>query len=234
MRTLEITTKIGCINQCPYCPQDILIKNYIGNLLMNLDGFKIILKNTPNNVVIDFTGFCEPFLNPFASSMMWYAIKEGFDIMLITTLTGFKIRDAEILKGMRFKHVLIHEFEGVVIDDHFEYKVSLLKSSILTERFERFKLPKENQYSRASNLWEIKSRNGNFKCGWSGREFYRNVVLPNGDVYLCCMDYALKQKIGNLFTTNYNDLNRQDIIDKTMNDESEIICRSCEIAKYEN
>ena len=30
-----------------------------------------------------------------------------------------------------------------------------------------------------------------------------NVVLPNGDVALCCMDYALKHIIGNLLKTDY-------------------------------
>lgn len=34
--------------------------------------------------------------------------------------------------------------------------------------------------------------------------FYdRNVLLPNGDVVLCCMDYNLKHVIGNLLTQNY-------------------------------
>ena len=34
--------------------------------------------------------------------------------------------------------------------------------------------------------------------------FYdHNVVLPNGDVVLCCMDYSLKHKVGNLLTGDY-------------------------------
>jgi hypothetical protein len=34
--------------------------------------------------------------------------------------------------------------------------------------------------------------------------FYdQNVVLPNGDVVLCCMDYGMKNVIGNLLTGNY-------------------------------
>jgi hypothetical protein len=234
MRTLEITTKIRCINYCVYCPQDILIKNYSGNIFMSLDQFKVILSNTPKDVVIDFTGFCEPFLNKLASQMMYYSVNEGYEIQLITTLTGFREKDAEILKGIKFKHVLIHEFEGLIIDKNFEDKVKLLKDSVLTDRFERFNLPAENRFSRAGNLWDIKSRKGEFECGWSGREFYRNVVLPSGDVYLCCMDYSLKNKLGNLFLMNYNELNRQDIIDKTLIEDSEIICRQCEIAKYEN
>ena len=34
--------------------------------------------------------------------------------------------------------------------------------------------------------------------------FYdQNVVLPNGDVLLCCMDYAMKHRIGNLIEGDY-------------------------------
>jgi hypothetical protein len=37
--------------------------------------------------------------------------------------------------------------------------------------------------------------------------FYdQNVCLPNGDVVLCCMDYALKHKIGNLLEQDYYDM----------------------------
>jgi organic radical activating enzyme len=35
---------------------------------------------------------------------------------------------------------------------------------------------------------------------------YHNVLLPNGDVVLCCMDYNLDHILGNLFTQEYNDI----------------------------
>lgn len=39
-------------------------------------------------------------------------------------------------------------------------------------------------------------------CGCD-EELYHNVVLPNGDVSLCCMDYSLSQIIGNLYEQEY-------------------------------
>ncbi len=37
--------------------------------------------------------------------------------------------------------------------------------------------------------------------------FYdQNVLLPNGDVVLCCMDYSIKHKIGNLLEQEYYDI----------------------------
>lgn len=35
---------------------------------------------------------------------------------------------------------------------------------------------------------------------------YHNVLLPNGDVSLCCMDYNLEEILGNLFTQTYEEI----------------------------
>ena len=57
--------------------------------------------------------------------------------------------------------------------------------------------------------------------------------MPNGDMYLCCMDYGLKQKIGNLLESNYLDIvsiknkNLSDIVDKMSSENDDIICRQC-------
>jgi hypothetical protein len=65
--------------------------------------------------------------------------------------------------------------------------------------------------------------------------FYdRNVLLPNGDVVLCCMDYNLKHIIGNLLTQTYEEIFQGkpllDLIE--MNEEPKFskcsICKSCE------
>lgn len=37
-------------------------------------------------------------------------------------------------------------------------------------------------------------------------DLYHNVLLPNGEVSLCCMDYDLEHIIGNLWTQDYDDL----------------------------
>ncbi len=75
-------------------------------------------------------------------------------------------------------------------------------------------------YSRAGNLIgerilkpELKDQNflsvdhGNkiMTCGCDER-LYHNVMLPNGDVSLCCMDYGIEEITGNLFTQDYNDV----------------------------
>ena len=42
-------------------------------------------------------------------------------------------------------------------------------------------------------------------CGCD-EDLYHNVLLPNGDVSLCCMDYGLNHILGNLYTQNYDDI----------------------------
>lgn len=59
-------------------------------------------------------------------------------------------------------------------------------------------------------------------CGCDER-LYHNVMLPNGDVSLCCMDYGLEEITGNLFEQEYNDV---------IPDPYEVfkLCRQCENA----
>jgi hypothetical protein len=74
-----------------------------------------------------------------------------------------------------------------------------------------------------------------FSLTCASTPFYdRNVLLPNGDVVLCCMDYNLKHVIGNLLEQTYDEvmqgnklaeivkMNEADGFDKCS------ICKSCE------
>ena len=68
--------------------------------------------------------------------------------------------------------------------------------------------------------------------------FYdHNVILPNGDVVLCCMDYSLKHIIGNLLRDNYDDLYISNELIKIMKENKKVthskcsICKSCDNAK---
>ena len=64
--------------------------------------------------------------------------------------------------------------------------------------------------------------------------FDRNVLLPNGDVVLCCMDYNLKHIIGNLLIQKYDDImNGEKLAEIIKWNEADgfnkcSICKSCE------
>ena len=227
MKTLEITTKIGCVNACSYCPQDKLLKAYRGNRLLSYDGFKLLLNNVPKDVRIDFSGFCEPFLNGECSEMIKYSIELGYKTVLYTTFVGFSVKDIVTLKGLGFEEVVFHIFDGVGFNlNKFNQDISFFRDYVQDGRV--VKLGKGEKMSRAGNVWGRSAIYGKFRCGVSDKSFDCNVVLPNGDVYLCCMDYGLKHKLGNLFETSYDDLNRSDIKAMSNTTKSNCICRKCE------
>lgn len=75
--------------------------------------------------------------------------------------------------------------------------------------------------SRAGNLFKTERKKGCLiKCGVNNYD--NNVMMPNGDVYICCMDYSLKHKIGNLLETPFHNLNRNPPYE---------LCRYCEFSK---
>lgn len=99
--------------------------------------------------------------------------------------------------------------------------------------------PVYDMWSRAGNLvgemimkpelldrkaeWKI-ADHGNKKmtCGCL-EKMYHNVMLPNGDVSLCCMDYGLKHILGNLYEQSYEEIVPE-------NNQCFELCRLCENA----
>jgi len=99
--------------------------------------------------------------------------------------------------------------------------------------------PSEMQ-SRAGNLKNMKNKFerklGPLSCNMTSKEDLKdmlngNVLLPNGDVSLCCMDYGLQNILGNLLKCNYDELFHTDafkkIREKMKAQDSDIICRNC-------
>jgi hypothetical protein len=99
------------------------------------------------------------------------------------------------------------------------------------------------------NLFKVGDQPVNHLVRWSSpiscasTPFYdHNVLLPNGNIALCCMDYGLKHIIGNLFEVDYYDLFASPVIagvraanmsiDKPRKDCS--LCTSCDnVIRYE-
>jgi len=75
----------------------------------------------------------------------------------------------------------------------------------------------------------------NFSLTCASTPFYdKNVLLPNGDVVLCCMDYSLSNIVGNLLEQNYLEMfqNLEFLNLVKINESNEFnkcsICKSCE------
>lgn len=244
---LEITTHIGCPVNCMDCPQAKLLYHYQGRKDLDLDDYKKAIDKVPPGTRIDFSGMCEPFANPHCTDMILYAAQKGFLLALYTTLQGATKDDWERLRGVRYEVVTIHlpDKNG---RSHFK---------ITDEYLELLGLWETNNYSCHGEIDDrvypfLKQRNlitfmhdraGNVECRphrsidpmvgltciTSGKAMNHNVLLPNGQVLMCCMDYGMTGVFGNLFEQEYNEVLYSPTacaMRQTLN-QGESICRHC-------
>lgn len=234
---LEITTYIGCKVLCKYCPQGKLIKAYKSNKkLMTFDDFKKILENVDSKKTrLIFAGFSEIFLNKYAVDMLIYAYKKGFETDVYTTTVGLtKNKIMKLAKeNVKLRFVAFHVFDSKVnpINDSFYKKADLFKNNITVKAVKLIKVT--DVFSRAGTLFKVNKSKEKIFCL---RNFvYQNVVLPNGDLVLCCHDYLLRHKLGNLFLQHYSGKDiakkREEILNLMQDKNSEIACRYCDNGK---
>jgi radical SAM protein with 4Fe4S-binding SPASM domain len=248
---LEITTKIGCKLACKFCPQKTLVTNYSdkSNTLLDFDNYKKFLETVPTSVDIHFSGFSEPFLNTETPNMIKYAIEKGHVVHLYSTLVGLDEYGVEILKQYKpfFTRIHIADQKAMKVADEkwIQHHDLFLKTGItgsymamgevtetiaeyLNNKNIRYEIP--NMLSRGGNL-DLNQNyiSGNLICGMD--RWHQNVILPNGDVYTCCMDYGLTMPIGNLLKDHYSEIwNKAELYKHNINPPKESICRKCEWA----
>ncbi|MGE4384466.1 MAG: hypothetical protein AB7E39_01185 [Endomicrobiaceae bacterium] len=237
-KNLEITTHIGCKVLCKYCPQSKIVEAY-GKLksknVMTLSDFKKILSNVDNkDTKLIFAGFSECFLNKDSVDMIIHAWRQGFKIDIFTTTVG--LTKTKILKmknaGVCFYAAAFHLFKSdrFFNKDKFYKIAKFFQDNIETRVFKIVEVRKI--VSRAGALFKISEKNGKIIC--LNNFVYQNVVLPNGDLVLCCNDFALKHKLGNLFEDKYSsnklENERKKILDLMKVEKSDMACRFCEMA----
>lgn len=259
--SIGITTRIGCAVACEYCPQKVFLSSYrargaVENML-TLNSFKKFLHKIPKIVQINFAGFAEPFLNPECSAMIQYANEQGYDTEVYTTLIGVtdKIID-EIFNKTRFVvHLPDEENKTNIIIDS-AYINSLKRILSLNKQDKRIKcisapmgvnaklsdlIPDDIEIqtgvsSRAGNLENIHDWNttGSVTCERTYNRLDRNILLPNGDVVLCCNDWSLKNILGNLKEKSWAELLVGEVAESIREDmrlgTKGLICHSCDFA----
>lgn len=273
MATLEITTKIGCRNNCTYCPQDRLIaafsrksdRAYLaraksnGVFQMGFDVFARCIDKVPAAVDIHFTGMCEPWLNPDCTRMLLHAHNRGHRIAASSTLVGMTIEDIHALSAVPFKIFWLHlpsadGLEAIRVDADYLKRLERMLASPIAIRchFHGQSLhPALKSLSDYVHRQTLSTRSGNAKAadGRPGgrrnkgritcaRNLRCNVLLPSGEVVLCCNDYGMDHVLGNLLTDDYADLHRGEEFQRVkqgLEDPSmEILCRYCDVDVVEN
>lgn len=212
---IEVTTQIGCPVQCArFCPQEVTAAKYFsdsGNApyaKLSLENFRIMLATVPKSVQIVFSGFCEPFANPECIDLIEYAHNEGYTMRLYTTLYGATTSDVQRLIKIPFTIFDLHLCDGentkIPLTDTYKDNVFTVLNTVPNLTFVQM-----NNSFKSNNRENI-TRNGITKKTKRGycwkRDVPAMVLLPNGNLQLCCMDFALNYKIGNLLTESYADV----------------------------
>ena len=270
MRSLEITTQIGCPLMCTFCPQDKLRQAYKNpEKKMSMETYCTVLDKLPLDVEIIFAGYTEPWANKLCTQFVTLALERGFNISIYTTLYNITKQECDelviILKqyAAKIKQFWIHlpdrngNMLGFRYDSDYAYTLAQIKQikglKVAEMTMDADSLPDPaiqipttpaNWYlhTRANNLTvdNIKTQPVNLPPRYEyivectrNKEYQANVLLPNGDVMLCCMDYSLKHNLGNLLTSSYEEvINGAEVknvaaLNKKIGYSDQVLCRSC-------
>lgn len=244
---LELTTIVGCPLMCSFCPQDKLRKSYRGESerKLTLESLKVILGNVDRRTRIDFSGMSEPWANEECTSMLRYALQNGFKIAVYTTLYGMTMHDADEVRAICLQYsqqietFCVHlpdknrNMKGWRLTPDWVYAYTTLSTMRLPTYREmtmdgRGEIdPALASFVRETPFFVPIDRAGSLSESGSHQEqglipkrvrhevavkckstpyYNRNVVFPNGDVVLCCMDYERKHVLGNLLVEHMDEI----------------------------
>jgi len=220
---LEITLNVSACFDCHFCPQNKLAAAYKSDKRrLSMEDFELILKKLPKGVSIHFSGFSEPFLNPLAPKMIALAKEQGFNVHLYSTLMGLtKSGAGQLPKTIDFCCVHAPDLKGLVlnediwIEQHYHWRSLGIPYMVMamgnTSKKVKdhmdllnIKINRRKMLSRGGNLWDVKKSMGHIVC--FKNRWHKNVILPSGDVYGCCMDWSLSVHLGNLLVQPYSEI----------------------------
>ncbi len=209
---LEITTKIGCpVNCLKYCPQEVTTTRYSGKRTLSIDDWEIMLNHIPKKLPLVFSGFCEPFANNQVVDLIEMAHKAKHPIGIFTTLYQASRIDVGKLIKYPFLMFCLHLPDGnamkIPMSQEYKDNVFTVLCNVRNVRFcimnDLFKSSNRENITRGDL---IKRKRFRFCAKLDHPQF---ILLPNGDVSLCCMDFSLSNVLGNLLAENYIDVKRR-------------------------
>lgn len=275
-KVLEVSTMMGCPVNCRYCPQEIMLKKYFASNKkrqreMTVDNFRTILKHTPDNCIIDFSGMTEPFFNPHCIDMIEMACNSGRKVYLFTTLfqVNKDIIDRLIQLPIYYMTLHVADVKGyayILRTETYYRNVTVVTEAkkadgrsfvdfmnAQTDPDERvadiikgkFEVMRSVQ-NRAGNLKddtaqhreEIISAGRKIKCCFCGDDLSNSVVLPDGTMLLCNMDYGMQHVLGNLYEDDYDSLRSKGELQRVLSEmdggsDMNLLCRQCLLAREE-
>lgn len=231
---------------------------------LSFDDFKTCIDKLPKGTRIDFSGMAEPWLNKRCTDMVLYASEKGFPIAIYTTLVGMTKEDFERIKTINCEEFILHipdDKSNAHIQVTRDY-IGLLSEVVLFRKEGRQlvtgyschgsihpdiikMIPPDSKLiteliDRAGNLEdeyiESKINIGEVVCINCNDNINHNVLLPDGTIVLCCMDYGMKHILGNLLTDDYETIMNSKEARRvrrglTGGEEQDVLCRTCTNAR---
>jgi len=111
----------------------------------------------------------------------------------------------------------------------------LIKDHVLSSgiKVNRSLFDRAGNVSAGKIIHLVEPRKGKIICKWcNGINLDKNVLLPDGTILLCCMDYGIKYPLGNLMSQSYEEISTgytKKYYQELMNSETQerILCRTC-------
>jgi hypothetical protein len=230
---------------------------------LSLENLCKCVDTVPKSTRILFLGFAEPWLNAACTEMVSYVHECGFQVGVFTTLVGISSRDINQLKNIPFKSFVVHlpddkDLTRIKVDQgYLKILNKVVEANIKNLRFlyrghrrggeDLHPGPEQilKSYGIRCERWGLTSRAGNVESSSPPRRIdaplkrcpflHRNVLLPNGVVVLCCMDWGLRHRLGNLIESDYDSLFKGSPFLAVLNGHKDgsfdILCRTCEWAR---
>lgn len=234
--------------------------------IMTLDTFKYCLDYFPKDYDISFGGMSEPFLNKAFVDMLKIASAQKRRISLYTTLVGMSKNDLEEILQLSFSFVVIHVADKYgyanipLTEEYYENLDKIINATkadgkpfvnmcnaqeepdnkvkkICKGKYEIF----TEMTDRAGNLKNeglicTQIKTGKLSCGNLGKDMNNNILLPDGSVVLCCMDYGLEHILGNIYENTFEEIMSSIEMQRVKegmngNETIDILCRKCSYAR---
>lgn len=276
-KVLEVSTIMGCTVNCRFCPQDVILKRYyekdrMRQRVMTVENFRVILRHTPKDCIIDFSGMTEPFNNPDCLEMIQMACDAKRKVYLFTTLAGVDEETVDKLLELPVYYVTLHvadkcgyayipttetyyrnvektvnakkkdgspfiDFINAQTDpDERVAEIVRGKYEVMRSVQNRAGNVKTEGVQRRERLIEPREK---IKCCFCGDDLSNSVVLPDGTLLICNMDYGMKHVLGNLYEEDYDTIRSKGELQKVLRamkgeeGMEELLCRSCLLARVE-
>lgn len=245
---VEFTLTAACALGCSYCPQGAYARAYRtrpGPRSMTLDNYERMLVNIADTTRnIDFSGYAEPLHNPYWLEIFRHTLDRGYTVTLFSTLADASCDDLDRLSDLAISRIYVHLLDRIAQRDKLSFFIERCREHNRDFVFIYFdedgrELASAFQGQVSCERWTAHSRAGLLDVGrryvpgpvscCEQREFC-SVVLPNGDVHICCMDFALQHRIGNLLERPLSQIHHSDAalaFRATMASTRDGICNHC-------